>query len=221
MSNILEFFSIEREDKKFCVDFAGKITILLLFFSAKISQARKVFKFFKFINEIPRILYLIEAPLDNFSKNFNFLTRFFNALFYIFENLSVLTNLKFINQNYRTHIEISMSLSWLLAQIFHMSYYAGILKKTYNDEEDLRNLEINKCKVKDIYEKLKTLSKIRMFLLLGLVRNFGDLLLSLYDLKLFENFLGTKTMKLIVGITGMISALISIFQMFFSGPYLK
>jgi hypothetical protein len=170
---------------------------------------------------VPRILYLIEAPLDNFSKNFNFLTRFFNALFYVFENLSILTDLKFINKNYRTHIEISMSLSWLLAQIFHMSYYVGILKKTYTDEEDLRNLELNKCKVKDIYEKLKTLSKIRMYLLLGLIRNFGDLLISLYDLKLFENFLGTKTMKLIVGITGMISALISIYQMFFSSPYLK
>ena len=214
----MEFFSKEREKKKFYIDFAGINNIKYI---AKISQARKVFKIAKFINEVPRILYLIEAPLDNFSKNFNFLTRFFNALFYIFENLSILTNLKFINHNYRTHIEISMSLSWLLAQIFHMSYYAGILKKTYTDEEDLRSLELDKCKVKDIYEKLKTLSKIRMFLLLGLIRNFGDLLLSLYDLKLFENFLGTKTMKLIVGITGMISALISIYQMFFSSPYLK
>lgn len=166
-------------------------------------------------------MYLIETPLDNFSKNFNFLTRFFNALFYVFENLSIFTNLNFINQNYRTHIEISMSLSWLLAQIFHMSYYAGILKKTYTDEEDLRTLELGKYKVKDIYEKLKTLSKIRYFLLLGLIRNFGDLLLSCYDLKLFENFLGTKTMKLIVGITGCISGIISLYQMFFSSPYLK
>ncbi len=188
---------------------------------AKISKARKIFKLFKFLNEIPRIFYLIETPLDNFTKNFNFLTRFFNSFFYIFENLSVLTDLKFIKQNYRTHIEISMSLSWLLAQIFHMSYYAGILKKTYSDEEDLRNMEVNKCKVKDIYEKLKILSKIRFYLLLGLIRNFGDFILSCYDLKLFENFLGTKTMKLVVGITGLSSALISIYQMFFSSPYLK
>ena len=42
-----------------------------------------------------------------------------------------------------------MSLSWLLAQIFHMSYFIGILKKTYNDEEDLRMLELNKVKVKE------------------------------------------------------------------------
>jgi peroxin-11B len=163
----------------------------------------------------------VETPLDNFTKNFNFLTRFFNALFYIFENLSILTTLKFINPHYRPHFEISMSLSWLMAQVFHISYYIGILKKTYTDEDDLRNMEVNKCKVKDIYEKLKLLSKIRIFLVLGIIRNFGDLLLSCYELKLFENFLGTKTMKLVVGITGLLSAVISIYQMFYSSPYLK
>lgn len=187
----------------------------------KISQARVFFKLFKFLNELPRLLYLIETPLDNFTKNFNFLTRFFNALFYVFENLSIMTKLGFINQNFRAHIEISMGMSWLMAQVFHMSYYVGILKKTYNDEEDLRNMEVNKCKVNEIYDKLKLLSKIRLFLLLGLIRNFGDFILSCYELKLFENFLGTKTMKLVVGITGLASSLISIYQMFFSSPYLK
>lgn len=163
----------------------------------------------------------METPLDNFTKNFNILTRFFNIFFYIFENLTLLTNLNFINQSYRPHIEISMSLSWLLAKIFHISYYAGILKKTYSDEEDLRNMEVGKFKVKDIYEKLKILSKIRIFLLMGLVKNFGDFLFSCYELKLFENFLGTKTMKLIVGITGFLSALINLYQMFSDDPHLK
>jgi hypothetical protein len=149
------------------------------------------------------------------------LTRFFTALFYVLENLSVLTDLKFIKRNYRTHIEISMSLCWLMSQIFHMSYYIGILKKTYSDEEDLRYMEFNNCKVKDIYEKLTILSRIRMYLLLGLIRNFGDFIISCYDLKLFETFLGTRTMKLVVGITGFFSSLISLYQMFFSSPYLK
>jgi hypothetical protein len=167
------------------------------------------------------LIYLVETPLDNFTKNFNFLTRFFNANFYIFENLSLLCRLKFVPEIYSTHIEIAMSLSWLLAQIFHMSYYIGILKKTYNDEEDLRTLEINKCKVKEIYEKLKTLSKIRFYIMLGLMRNYGDLLLSCYDLKLFEHFLGTKTMKIGVNITGFISGIISLYQMFYPNPYLK
>lgn len=167
------------------------------------------------------MVYLVETPLDNFTKNFNFLVRFFNALFYVLENLTVLTSLKFIDTNYRTHIEISMGLCWILGITFHISYYAGILKKTYNDEEDLRTMELNKCKVKDIYEKLKTLSNIRFFLLLGLIKNFGDLLLSCYDLKLFENFLGTKTMRFIVGFSGFLSAIISLYQMFFSSPYLK
>jgi hypothetical protein len=142
-------------------------------------------------------------------------------LFYLFENLSVLTNLKFINQNYRPHIEITMSLSWLLSQIFHMSYYIGILKKTYTDEEDLRNMEVRQCKVKDIYDKMKILSQIRKYLFLGLVRFFGDFILSCYDLKLFENFLGTKIMKFVVGVTGLISATISLYQQFFSPPFLK
>jgi hypothetical protein len=209
-SNILEFFSMTSKDKQ-------KYSI----FASKISEARKIFKLFKFIIEIPRLKYLVGTPMDNFTKNFNFLTRFFNAIFYVFENLSVLTDLKFLNKNYRTHIEISMSLSWLLGQIFHMSYYIGILKKTYTDEEDLRNMEVNKCKVKHIYEKLKILSKIRIYLVMGIIKNFGDFILSCYDLQLFENFLGSKTMKFIVGITGFISALISLYQMHFPDPHLK
>ena len=186
-----------------------------------ISQARKINKLFKFINEVPRLIYLIETPMNNFTKNFNFLVRFFHALYYILENLSILTSLKFLDTNYRTHIEISMSLCWILGLNFHISYYAWILKKTYNDEEDLRLMELNKCKVKDIYEKLKTLSSIRFFLLLGLIRNFGDLLMSCYDLKLFQNFLGTKTMRFVVGLFGFLSANISLYQMFFSSPVLK
>ena len=149
------------------------------------------------------------------------MTRFFNALFYLFENLTLLTNLKFLNQSYRTHIEISVSLSWLLAKIFQISYYVGILKKTYSDEEDLRNMEVGKFKVKDIYEKLKILSKIRMYLVMGLVKNFGDFLFSCYELKLFENFLGSMTMKFVIGITGFLSALISIYQMLSDDPHLK
>jgi hypothetical protein len=186
-----------------------------------ISQARKIFKLFKFINEIPRLIYLIETPMNNFTKNFNFLTRFFHALFYILENLTILTQLKFLDTNFRTNIEIAMSLCWILGLNFHISYYTWILKKTYNDEEDLKIIETDKYKVVDVYDKLKTLSSIRFFLLLGLLRNFGDLLMSCYDLKLFRNFLGTKTMRLIVGLFGFLSANISLYQMFFSSPLLK
>lgn len=210
MSYLFEFFTLNTADK---------MTYSKL--GEKISEARKLFKLFKFLNDVPRLVYLINSPLDNFTKNFNFLTRFFNALFYIFENLSILTNLRFISLNYQPHIEISMSLSWLLTQLFHMSYYVGVLKKTYNDEEDLRSMEIKQFKVKDIYQKMKLLSQIRIYLLLGLIRCFGDFMLSCYELKLFENFLGTKIMKFVVNLTGLISALISIYQQFFSSSILK
>lgn len=186
-----------------------------------ISQSRKIFKLFKFINEIPRLIFLIETPMNNFTKNFNFLVRFFHLLFYVLENLTILTSLKFLDTNFRTHIEISMSLCWILGINFHMSYYAWVLKKTYNDEEDLRQLDIEKEYVKDVYGKLANLSKIRFFLLLGLVRYFGDLLMSCYDLKLFSNFLGTKTMRFVVGLFGFLSANISLYQMFFSSDMLK
>jgi hypothetical protein len=102
-----------------------------------------------------------------------------------------------------------------------MSYYIGILKKTYNDEEDLRILELNKYKVKEIYMKLKTLSNIRFYLLLGLIRNFGDLLISCYELKLFENFLGTRPMGIICSISGFLSGGIGLYQMFNTNPYYK
>src|SRR5574343_47631 len=110
LSNIIEYIVRVQDKEKYVM------------FASKISQARKMFKLFKFINEIPRLIYLIETPLDNFTKNFNFMTRLFNSFFYIFENLSIFTTTKLIDQYYRTHLELLMSLSWLLTQIFHMSY---------------------------------------------------------------------------------------------------
>jgi len=65
------------------------------------------------------------------------------------------------------------------------------------------------------------LSKIRKCIYLGILRLIGDILLAFYDLHLFENFLGTNFAKLIIGIGGLFSSSISIYQSFYGGPYSK
>ena len=180
-----------------------------------------MFKLCKFINELPRLKYLIESPLDNFTKNFNILTRAFHLVFYFMENLTIFVKLNFINKNYRIHIELCMGLSWLLAQIFHLTYYIKILKNTYRDEDDLRHLNVENYRVNEIYQKLKILSKIRFALILGIIKSLGDFLFACYELKVFENFLGTNFAKLLIGITGIVSSCISIYQTYFSDSYTK
>lgn len=163
----------------------------------------------------------MEAYLDNFTKNFNILTRAFLMVYYFAENLSLLKNLKFLNRKYSVFIELTKGLSFLVAQLSHFTYYLIVLKRTFDDEENLKKLDLKKYKVKDIFQKIQILSTIRKYIYLGIIRLLGDILIAFYDLKLFENFLGTNFAKLLIGIGGFLSSLISIYQLFYGGPYLK
>jgi hypothetical protein len=102
-----------------------------------------------------------------------------------------------------------------------LTYYINVLKKTYTDEEDLRHLNVENYRVNEIYQKLKILSKIRYALILGIMKTLGDFLFACYELKVFENFLGTNFAKVLVGVSGLISSCISIYQSYFSDIYTK
>ncbi len=109
---------------------------------------------------MPRLGYLMEVPLDNFTKNFNILTRAFLLVFYFTENINFFSILKFINRKYKVYIELTQGLSFLLAQLVHFTYYLSVLKRTYDDKENLKKLDLKQYKVKDIFEKIQMLSKM-------------------------------------------------------------
>lgn len=202
LSNVFEFFSKTLIYKNLFANFASKIT-----------SARKIFRLLKFLNEIPRMYYLVDCKFDGFSKNLNFLSRLFSCIFYLFENITLFQHLKLINDNTLIHFEIIMSLSFMLSQTFQSIYYFFILKKTYLDEEQLKKKYSSQVKLKDIYNHLGKLSKIRFNVIKALVKCFGDLSLALYDLKLMESILSGKLSKLVLSVTGLLSTIVAITQL--------
>lgn len=177
-------------------------------FGNKVASARKIYRVFKFLNDIPRMYYLISCSYDSFSKNINFLSRFFSSIFYFLENINILQYLRLVDNKFLIHSEIIMSLSFLLSQTFQIIYYLFVIKKTYDDEVYLKQ-----SKQKEILSKKTRLIKIRFSILLALVRCLGDLSLSFYDLKLFESVFSGRLSKLIFSITGLMSSVVAIYQL--------
>lgn len=178
--------------------------------SFQLSMMRKVFRIFRFFNEIPRLQFLYSCNYDNITKNLNFLTRIFAAIFYLLENITILQHLKILNEDNLVTIELLMGVSFLLSQIFQNAYYFYILNRSYSDEEDLKNQDGSFFKLKDVYLKLKKLSRIRFQVWLGILRTIGEIFLAFHDMKILQGFLSNSFLNFITSFTGLISALISI-----------
>lgn len=201
-TNIFEFFSRTMLNQNIYSNFAFKI-----------AQARKIFRLFKFLNEIPRIYYLIDSNCSTFSKNLNFIARLFTCIFYFLENITLFQNLKLLNDNTLLHIELIMSLSFLLAQTFQSLYYFYIIRKTYNDEESLKQDFQSQIKLRELCLKLSKLSKIRGKIIYSLIKCLGDFCLACYDLKIFENVISGKLAKFLLSITGLCSSVVALNQL--------
>lgn len=181
----------------------------------KVSLARKIYRIFKFLNEFPRFNYLIDCKYNTISKNLNFISRLFNCIFYFLENITLLQHIKILNENTLILLELIMSASFLLAQIFQGLYYYYILRKTYKDEAILKDMSYSQLNSKNIFYKLSLLSNIRYRIYCLFIKSFGDFVMACYDLKLYESLLSGKIFKFILSITGLMSSLVAVQQLFY------
>ena len=80
-------------------------------------DARKLFRLFKSVNEIQKIIELVKKQdNDELNKALNILCRFFFGLYWYFDNLVILKTVKFIQGDHKPDGK-NGSTCWLLGLI--------------------------------------------------------------------------------------------------------
>lgn len=198
---ILGTFTRTSIDKNFYYNLSDKICIF-----------RKIFRVFRFLNEIPRMKFLIfeieDFNIDGFSKNINFMSRLFNFFFYVLENANLIMVLGFFDEKFSLLSEALMGFCFGIAQLSQIAYYIYVYNKICTNEKDINsNFKLN---FHDIYSSLKQLNNIKKKIILGLIKCIGELFISFNDMKLFKNAFGDTYFQFLTSLTGLFSSLISL-----------
>ena len=101
------------------------------------------------MSEIKRIKMILMIHKDKFSLITNIISRIFYLIYYIFDNLYILSHI--------TNTEIpglpskylskAAKMAWLVGLIAFLVYCIKTLRKTYTDESDLKVAALNKMTV--------------------------------------------------------------------------
>ena len=133
---------------------------ILLHSSSKIYEARELYRLFKSILEIWWISLIWSKKYDAFSQLINISSRFMYFFRWIFDNLYVLSKIGFLTWKVMIPLQIASRLLWLFALLFYMIYCIITIKKTYNDESDLKVAAID-WTVSYMRENLKKIGVLR------------------------------------------------------------
>lgn len=80
-------------------------------------NSRKLFRLFKTINEVKKIIEILnKASRDKADQGLSLLTRAFFGLYWIFDNIVILKTMKFINGDFKANNKTAMTF-WFLALI--------------------------------------------------------------------------------------------------------
>jgi hypothetical protein len=173
-------------------------------------DSRKMFRLFKSINEAHTIRDKILKDLvwqpNKTPVIFEILSRFGFFFYWIFDNLQILSSIKFINGNPASLLK-SASLCWFIAIIF------GLAKNIY----DLLELLKEKSKVVDITSGEKSNPKLDFMILktlIDIVGKIGDLIVASNGIELPHKILGKGFNDGIIGLGGLIASLVSLWNIY-------
>ncbi len=197
----------------------------------KLYDARSLFRMFKFLLEVKRIQIILQyiKTTDNFTLIMNVSSRAFYFMYWIFDNLYIITkiinvkssNLK--NQGFQVQSQQLAELSkkfwkisriwWLLGIVMFLIYCIKTLRKTYTDESDLKVAALDKMTVQQLKQNLEIISQLRGDYWLNFNRALYDLLICLNENELFFHILGKRLNRGNEGVFGMASSLIYLWSL--------
>ena len=129
---------------------------------------------------------------------------------WIFENLYTLCCIEVLRPQLKgLFFGISRS-AWALGLFVYLVYCLKTLRKTYNDESDLKVNAVDNMTVGEMLKNLNTIVKLRYDYNMNLGRTFSDLLICLNELRLPYYLLGIQMNDGVEGVFGILSATIFI-----------
>lgn len=177
-------------------------------------DARKIFRLFKSVNELQQLRDKISKDLiwqpNKTPIIFDILSRLGFFFYWIFDNIQILANIKFINADSSFHLRIA-SWGWLFGILF------GIARNLY----DLIELLIKKYPADHIFEKKEKDPKLDFQILKCVVEitgKLGDLITASQGAGIAQKFFGGGKgfTDGAIGLGGLWASLVSLW-----GIYLK
>ncbi|KRX05614.1 hypothetical protein PPERSA_09754 [Pseudocohnilembus persalinus] len=178
-------------------------------------DARKLFRLFKSMNEIEKLIQLSQTDSpDVVKKALDVLARAFFAGYWFFDNLVILITVKFLKSNKEKATQTSNTF-WFFGILFTQ---IQALYQINQNMQSLVQLKIEASKGngqgEEIQKKIENLKQNNITQFLKIVQCTGDILAAGTGSKIFERLVGKTPNSGTIGLGGLVSALIAGYQMF-------
>lgn len=184
------------------------------------ATARKLFRLFKTVNEYHKVIGLLSKSQDDeFDLYMNILSRVFFGAYWVFDNLAVLSAIKFLKQD-KVKLTKSASWCWFLALLVGLVLYVRNLVYESNNAITLEKA-IHNATAKDrqgeVVDKNKELGKVnqkKTDLWLNIIKTVGDMITASQGAGIPRKLLGIDFNDGAIGIGGFVSAAITEYQLY-------
>ena len=201
------FLKYNLTDKKLQARFNGLFTGM--------RDARKLFRLFKSINEAHKILETLnKGGTDEVEIALNVLNRFAFLLYWVFDNIAILSTIKFLSSDPKSHSKYG-AFFWFWALI--ISLFQSIRKlNDLSRRERLEKNDLSKNQEDNTVTK-KNLAKIqkdKKDQYINIVKNLGDLITASQGSTIFTKITGKTFTDGWMGAGGFVSAVITSYQLY-------
>lgn len=191
--------------------FSNNLSIRFMNFSYAIRFSRQFFRLGKSIQELQHIQKILKKEnMDNVTRILDILHKASLCTRWFFDNFSVLSAYKVVEMDHR-ELSKAATTAWVFALLFSLMNCSREMMKSYAREAMLKETAIGKT-TRWVVENLDDLSETRRKLILEIAKNVGDLIIASNGALIPYRILGKQFSEKWVGIGGMVSAGISVYQ---------
>lgn len=194
-----------------------KIGNLIWFCAETTSDSRKIFRLGKSLNEYTKLKDILanSKDADPLLKLFNFASRFAFLVYWLYDNLTILSKIKFIKGDTAKNQKKS-ALFWSIGLLF------GVLLELYKLQKSVEqeNLAIKAASsangnvASPPHEIMKKIKADRNLIYINLAKNLGDLIPATNGIELPHRLLGHGFNEGLIAFGGFLSAALTCFQLY-------
>ena len=174
-------------------------------------HSRQIFRLGKSLNDINFIRRSIKKDyLDSFTRVLDILMCASMCTRWIFDNFSVLSFYKIIDLDHREMTKAATT-AWVFALVFNLCNCSREMMKSYAREAMLKETSVGKT-TKWVVDNLDELSQTRRTMIMEIAKIIGDLIIASNGALIPYKVLGKQFSEKWVGIGGMVSALIAVYE---------
>ena len=191
--------------------FTNNLSIRFMNLSYSIRFCRQFFRLGKSLQEFQLIQKILKKEsMDNVTRLLDILHKASLCTRWLFDNFSVLSAYKIIQMDHREFTKAATT-AWVFALLLSLTNCSREMMKSYAREAMLKETAVGKT-TRWVVENLDDLSETRRKLILEIAKNVGDLIIASNGALIPYRILGKQFSEKWVGVGGMVSAGISVYQ---------